>query len=279
VLEEPIELLFYSGSGTAPVVASPRSVVVAERDSRATIVETHAGAGGISCTNAVTEVVLGAGSQIELVRVQREPETAYHFGLLEVRQEADSHFRLHSVTLGAATSRVEVRVRLVGQHAVAELDGLYVCHGDQQHDNPVLVEHVAPHCTSRQLYKGVVDEHGHGVFNGHIIVRHGAFGTDDSQTNKNLLLSDHAEIDTRPRLEILADDVKCSHGAAVGRLDDDALFYLQSRGIPEVEARTMLTVAFAAETVEHISVEPVRAAVAHLIAERLSGPRRAERPR
>jgi Fe-S cluster assembly protein SufD len=141
------------------------------------------------------------------------------------------------------------------------------------------VEHVAPHCTSRQLYKGVVDEHGHGVFNGHIIVRHGAFGTDASQTNKNLLLSDHAEIDTRPRLEILADDVKCSHGAAVGRLDDDALFYLQSRGIPEVEARTMLTVAFAAETVEHISVEPVRAAVAHLIAERLSGPRRAERPR
>jgi Fe-S cluster assembly protein SufD len=140
--------------------------------------------------------------------------------------------------------------------------------GDQHHDNPVLVVHSAPRCTSRQLYKGVVDEHGHGVFNGHIIVRPEAFGTDARQTNKNLLLSDDAEVDTRPRLEILTDDVKCSHGAAVGRLDQEALFYLRSRGVPEQSARGILTYAFAREMVDLVPFEPLRARLEALVTDR-----------
>jgi Fe-S cluster assembly protein SufD len=151
-----------------------------------------------------------------------------------------------------------------------DLEGLYLPRGDQQHDNPILIEHMAPGCTSRQLYKGIVDGGAHGVFNGHIIVRPGAFGTDASQTNKNLLLSDHAEVDTRPRLEIFADDVQCTHGAAVGRLDEDALFYLRSRGIPEQEARGVLTYAFAREMVTRCPSAVVRARMEHLIADRLT---------
>jgi Fe-S cluster assembly protein SufD len=162
-----------------------------------------------------------------------------------------------------------VRVCLEGEGADVSLDGLYMPRGDQHHDNPVLVVHAAPRGTSRQLYKGVVDEHGHGVFNGHVVVRPDAFGTDARQTNKNLLLSDDAEIDTRPRLEILTDDVKCAHGAAVGRLDEDALFYLRSRGVPAQMARGILTYAFAREMVDLIPLEPLRARVEELVADRL----------
>ena len=163
-----------------------------------------------------------------------------------------------------------MRVRLDGEGADVTLNGLYMPRGDQHHDNPVLVVHAAPRCTSRQLYKGVVDDHGHGVFNGHIVVRPDACGTDASQTNKNLLLSDDGEIDTRPRLEILTDDVKCAHGAAVGRLDEDALFYLRSRGVPAQAARGMLTYAFAREMVDLIPLEPLRTHVGALVTDRLA---------
>jgi Fe-S cluster assembly protein SufD len=271
VVEQPIELVFYVSPTESPMVTSPRSVVLAEAESRATIVATYAGTdGGVTCTNEMTEVVLGPDARLEVVRIQRDPDHAFHFGLLDVTQREGSDLQLHSVSLGGSTSRFEVRVGLRGEGASAALHGLYLCRGEQQHDNPVLVEHVAPNCTSRQLYKGVVDDQGHGVFNGHIVVHHGAFGTDASQTNKNLLLSDHAEVDTRPRLEILADDVKCSHGAAVGRLDESALFYLRSRGIPENVARGILTVAFADETVGGVTSDPVRARVEQLVADRLS---------
>ncbi len=165
-------------------------------------------------------------------KIQNEPVSAFHLALLDVRQDRDSHFSSHVIALGSHLARHEVRAYLEGEGAEVSLGGLYMPRGDQHHDNPVLVVHSAPRCTSHQLYKGVVDEHGHGVFNGHIIVRPEAFGTDARQTNKNLLLSDDAEVDTRPRLEILTDDVKCSHGAAVGRLDEHALFYLRSRGVP-----------------------------------------------
>jgi Fe-S cluster assembly protein SufD len=271
IVEDPIELVFYADPEGSAIVTSPRSVIVAGPGSRATIVVTFAGsAAGVACTNEMTEVVMGDDAELELVRIQRDPDTAFHFGLLDVSQAQGSRLRLHAIGLGASTSRVEARIRLLGQGASADLNGLYLCRGDQQHDNPVLVEHLAPNCTSRQLYKGVVDDHGHGIFNGHIIVHHGAFGTDASQTNKNLLLSDHAEVDTRPRLEILADDVKCSHGATVGRIDESALFYLRSRGIPEETARAILTVAFAQETVARIGSEPIRVRVEQLVADRVS---------
>ena len=155
------------------------------------------------------------------------------------------------MALGSRIARHEVRVRLEGEGAHTTINGLYLPGGDRHHDNPVLIEHAAPRCTSRQLYKGIATDRGHGVFNGRIVVLPGAPGTDASQTNKNLLLSDHAEIDTRPRLEILTDDVKCTHGAAVGALDPDAIFYLRSRGVPLEQAKAMLTAAFARRDARH----------------------------
>ena len=271
VVEAPIELVFFSETGGTPVVSNPRSVVLAGPGSQATIVETHTGlTGDVYCTNAVTEVILGPGAHVTHCKIQNEPASAFHLALLDVRQDRDSHFSSHLFALGSHIARQEVRAYLEGEEADVSLDGLYMPRGDQHHDNPVLVVHFAPRCTSRQVYKGVVDEHGHGVFNGHIIVRPEAFGTDARQTNKNLLLSDDAEIDTRPRLEILTDDVKCAHGAAVGRLDEEALFYLRSRGVPEQTARAILTYAFAREMVDLIPLEPLRARVEELVADRLA---------
>jgi Fe-S cluster assembly protein SufD len=270
-VDEPIQLVFFSDTGGSPLVSSPRSVVLAGPGSRVAIVETYVGVpGDVYCTNAVTEVVLEEGAAVEHYKVQDEPETAFHLALLDVRQGRGSRFSSHSVALGSRVARHEVRVNLEAEAAEVRLDGLYMPRGDQHHDNPILIEHAAPHCTSRQLYKGVLDGHGQGVFNGRIIVRPGAFGTDASQTNKNLLLSDQAEADTRPRLEILADDVKCTHGAAVGRLDEDAVFYLRSRGVPHLAARGLLIYAFANEMVERLRLEPLRSRVEKLVAHRLA---------
>jgi Fe-S cluster assembly protein SufD len=174
------------------------------------------------------------------------------------------------VALGSKIARNELHVRLQGEGAETNIDGLYLPCGDQHHDHPILIEHAAPRCTSRQLYKGIVDERAHGVFNGRIIVWPGAPGTDASQTNKNLLLSDRAEIDTRPRLEIFTDDVKCTHGAAVGALDEEALFYLRSRGIPRNAAKALLTYAFAGEMLDLIEPGPLRTQVEMLVAGQLS---------
>ena len=269
-LHEPIQVVFFSDSAAAPLVSSPRSVVLAGPRSQVRIVETYVGVtGGVYCTNAVTEVVLGEGAVVEHYKVQDESETAFHLALLDVRQGPHSRFSSHSVALGSRVARHEVRVGLEAEGATVSLDGLYMPRGDQHHDNPILIEHAAPHCTSRQLYKGVLDGHGQGVFNGRVVVRPGAAGSDAAQTNKNLLLSDHAEVDTRPRLEILADDVKCTHGATVGRLDEDAVFYLRSRGVPHLAARGLLIYAFANEMVERLRPEPLRSWVGKLVAHRL----------
>jgi Fe-S cluster assembly protein SufD len=214
-------------------------------------------------------VVLEEGAQFEHFKIQSEPDTAIHLALLDVGQGPDTRFSSGSVALGSKIARNEVRVRLEGEGAGVSIDGLYLPRGHQHHDNPVLIEHAAPRCTSRQLYKGIADAYGHGVFNGHIIVRPCAEGTDASQTNKNLLLSDQAEIDTRPRLEIFTDDVKCTHGAAVGALDEEALFYLRSRGVPLEAARALLTHAFAREVMDLIPSEALRAHVGTLVAGQL----------
>ena len=270
-VEAPIEVVFFSETDRAPLASNPRSVVLAGPGSQATIVETHTGLPGeVYCTNAVTEVIVEAGANVAHYQVQDEADSAFHLALLDVRQDRESHFSSHVFALGSHIARHEVRVYLEGEGADVSLGGLYMPRSDQHHDNPVLVVHSAPRCTSRQLYKGVVDEHGHGVFNGHIVVRPGASGTDARQTNKNLLLSDDAEVDTRPRLEILTDDVKCAHGAAVGRLDEDALFYLRSRGVPEQSARGILTYAFAREMVDLVPLKPLRARLEALVTDRFA---------
>ncbi|MGI8417999.1 MAG: Fe-S cluster assembly protein SufD [Nakamurella sp.] len=268
-VDEPIQLVFFADPGGFPLMSSPRSVVLAEAGSRARIVETFAGMDGeVYCTNAVTEVILADGAQIEHYKVQNEPDTAFHLALLTVQQGRDSRFSSHSLMLGSRIARHEVRVCLEGPGAEVSLDGLYLPQGNQVHDNTIFVDHVSTGCTSHQLYKGVLDGRGHGVFNGHIMVRPGADGTDANQKNKNLILSDRAEVDTRPRLEIYTDDVKCTHGAAVGQLDQDALLYLRARGIPLEAARGLLIYAFVHEMVDRIELELLRAQLEALVAGR-----------
>ena len=270
-VEEPIHLVFISDAGAAPLVSHPLSVVFAGVGSRATIVETHAGiAGGIYLSNAVTEIVLDEGAVVEHYKVQNEVESAFHLAFMDVRQGRGSQFSAHSVAVGAVLARHEVQVTLEAPEAQVALNGLYLPRGRQHLDNPTTIVHAAPHCTSRALYKGVVDGHGRGVFDGRIVVQPGAMKTDARQTNKNLLLSASAQAYSRPRLEIFADDVKCAHGATVGQLDDEALYYLRTRGIPQQAARNLLTYAFAAEMLELIQVPPLRSRVQQMLATRFA---------
>ena len=193
-------------------------MILAGPGSRLAVVETYAGpAGAATCTNTMTQVVVGLGATVDHYKIQDEADTGFHLGLLDVRQGPDSRFSSLSVALGSRIARHEVRVRLEGEGAHTTINGLYLPGGDRHHDNPVLIVHAAPRCTSRQLYKGIATDRGHGVFNGRLVVLPGAPGTDASQTNKNLLLSDHAEIDTRPRLEILTDDVNAPTAPPSGR--------------------------------------------------------------
>ena len=269
-IEAPIHLVFLSDAGERPLVSHPRSLVLAGSGSRATIVETYAGIPGeVYLTNAVTEVVLEEGATVDHYQFQNENQKAFHVGLLSARQGRGSRFSAHSVALGSAIARHEVKVALEAPGAEVVLNGLYMPLNDQHLDNPTTIEHAAPHCTSRQLYKGVIDGRGRGVFDGRIVVRPGAMKTDASQTNKNLLLSESAQADTRPRLEIFADDVKCAHGAAVGQLDQGAVFYLRSRGIPEKAARSLLIYAFASEMLDLIRVEALRSQIKRMVAGRL----------
>jgi Fe-S cluster assembly protein SufD len=271
-VEEPIHLVFLSDPGATPLVMHPRALVLMGAGSRATLVESHIGGGAeVYLSNAVSEVVLDAGAALEYYSVQNESTAAFHVALLSVRQAQGSRFTAHSSVLGAALARQEVRIMLEGPGAEVALNGLYLPRGEQHLDNQTTIEHLAPRCTSRELYKGVIDDRGHGVFDGRIIVRPGAMKTDASQTNKNLLLSQLAQANTQPRLEIFADDVKCAHGAAVGQLDEQAIFYLRSRGIPLAAARSLLIYGFVSEMLELIHLEPLRADVERLVAAQLRG--------
>jgi Fe-S cluster assembly protein SufD len=269
-VEEPIHLVFLSDPGATPLMTHPRALVLMGAGSRATLVESHVGSGAeVYLSNSVSEVVLDADAALEHYRVQNESTAAFHVALLSVRQAQGSHFAAHSIALGAALARQEVRIMLEGPDAEVALNGLYLPRGTQHLDNQTTIEHLAPRCTSRELYKGVIDDRGHGIFDGRIIVRPGAMKTDASQTNKNLLLSQLAQANTQPRLEIFADDVKCAHGAAVGQLDEQAVFYLRSRGIPLAAARSLLIYGFVREMLELIHLEPLRAHVERLVAAQL----------
>ncbi|MDP3817030.1 Fe-S cluster assembly protein SufD [Pseudomonas sp.] len=271
-VEAPIHLVFLADAGATPLLVQPRALVRMGAGSRATIVESHLGsAGEVYLSNAVTEVVLEAGAALEHYKLQNESTAAFHVALLSVRLAEGSRLAAHSSALGGLLARQEVRVLLEGPGAQVSLNGLYLPRGEQHLDNQTCIEHLAPRCTSRERYKGVIDGRGHGVFDGRIIVRPGAIKTDASQTIKNLLLSDSAQANTQPRLEIFADDVKCAHGAAVGQLDEQAIFYLRSRGIPLAAARSLLTYAFASEMLELIRLEPLRAQVERLVAAQLRG--------
>ena len=258
-LSQPVQMVFVSTASATPKVVNPRSMVLLGKRSSAKIVQTHLSLGDDrSCTNSVVEAVLDEGAVLDHYKIQDVAETAFHFAALGVIQGPKSTLRSGTFVLGGKIARDEVHVRLDGDGAKVDLDGLYLPRDGQQQDQPILIDHSASNCTSRQLYKGVLDGDGHGVFNGQVIVHPGTLGTDADQSNRNLLLSDRAEVDTRPRLMIYADDVKATHGAAVGRLDEEALFYLRSRGITETEAREVLTYAFVEEMVHRVTIDALR---------------------
>ena len=278
-MDLPIEVVYVTVGTEQPVLASPRLVVLAGPGSRATIVESFHGAGpGPGLTNALTQVVLGEGASIDHYKVQAEDVGAFHMSSLEVQPARASCFRSCLLALGACLGRHEVVAHLEAEQATVQLDGLFLPTGTQHHDNPVLVDHAAPKCTSHQLFKGIVSDRASGVFNGHVVVRPGAAGTDAHQVNKNLLLSEQAQVYTRPRLEIFADEVACTHGAAVGQLDEDALFYLRSRGIPERAARALLIGGFAEELLDRWPAGPLQDYARELVAARLGAGDQPVRP-
>ena len=270
-LTSPVHILFVSSGETEGTVAHPRNLIVIERAARASIVESYVtlAPGRRYFTNAVTEVSSGEGAWTEHTRIQRESEGAYHVGLTHVDQARDSHYRSFTLAMGGAIARHNLHVRLNAPNIETLMYGLYLTRGDQVADNHTAIYHDHPNCNSWEVYKGVMDGDSRAVFNGKVFVRPEAQKTDAKQTNRNLLLSDGARVHTKPQLEIFADDVKCTHGATVGQLDDVALFYLRSRGIGETAARTLLTYAFAAEVVEEVALEPVRLELERLVRERL----------
>ena len=258
-LERPIYLVFASTSMIQPVISHPRILLLLGAGSEAKIVESYVGVRGKNYfCNAVTELVGGADSVVEHFRLQQESDKGFHVGTVAASLARGCHLTAHAVTLSGALVRNNVRVLLNGEGAECVLNGLYLGDGKQHVDNYTLIEHVSPKASSLELYKGLLGGSAHGVFNGKIVVHKDAQKSDARQTNKNLLLSDSAVIDTKPQLEIYADDVKCSHGSTIGQLDADALFYLRSRGLDPAAARSLLSFAFASDVVRRLGIEKLR---------------------
>jgi len=270
-LPQPVHLVFVTTQEAAGAVIHPRNLVVLERGARAAVVESYVtlAPGSVSWTNAVTEVAVGAGARLEHTRIQRESEQANHIGLTQVEQQRDSHYRSFSLAMGGALARHNLHVRLNDENIETLMYGLYLTRGEQLADNHTAIYHDRPNCRSWEVYKGILDGCSRAVFNGKVVVKPEAQKTDAKQTNRNLLLSDGSRVNTKPQLEIFADDVRCTHGATVGRLDEQGLFYARSRGIPGPEARRLLTYAFAAEVIEEVALQPVRAELDRLVLERL----------
>ena len=270
VLEDPVHLLYVSSSNGTPAVSHPRNLFVVEEGAQATIVESYAGIGEDTYfTNAITEVVAGDGAVVDHYKLQRESTAAFHVATLEARVGREGRFSSHSVALGGALARNDVNVVLDGEGADCTLNGLYVLDGSQHIDNHTVIDHARPHCSSRELYKGVLDGRSRGVFDGTLIVRPDAQKTDARQVNRNLLLSEEALADSKPTLRIQADDVKCSHAATIGQLEENAIFYLRSRGLGEETARSLLIHAFASDIVARMNIPAVRAGLDCLLFTRL----------
>jgi Fe-S cluster assembly protein SufD len=259
VLEKPIYLLYVSAGNTVPQMTHPRNLIVVGEQAQAAIVEDYVSLGsGAFFSNVVTELAVGANAAVEHYLVEREDRQAYNVSTLHIQQGRTANVASHSVLLGGALVRNNVHPVLEGEGGECLINGLFIGGGRQHMDNYMKVEHRAPHCASRQFYNGILDGRAHGVFHGRIIVQKGAQKTDAKQTNRNLLLSDDAQIDTKPQLEIYADDVKCTHGATIGQIDEEALFYLRSRGLPDREARGLLLFAFAHECLDRMKSAAVR---------------------
>jgi Fe-S cluster assembly protein SufD len=269
ILDRPVNLVFLTTDSPHPVAAHPRNLIVLEESAQATVVERYVGlAENVYFNNAVTEIAVGENANLDHYRLQEESPLAFHFGNLQAIQKANSHFSSHLISTGALLNRNDAGSILDGEGGHCALNGIFLTHDKQHVDNHTRLDHAKPHCTSHELFKGILDGHSTGAFTGRIIVRPGAQKTDAIQSSRNLLLSDNARINPDPQLEIYADDVRCTHGATIGQLDEDALFYLGTRGIDPDSAKGLLTYAFANELIEHIKVEPIREKLERFIAER-----------
>ena len=273
VVETPVYVLYVSIAGDKPALENPRNLIVVEENSQATIVEDYVslenGGSAPSFSNTATELVAAENAVVSHYMIVRPAENAFNVSTLRIEQGRSTNTATHSLLLSGALVRNNVHPVLAGEGAECLINGLFMANGRQHMDNYMLVEHASPHCNSRQFYNGVLNGQGHGVFHGRIIVHKDAQKTDAKQTNRNLLLSDDAQIDTKPQLEIYADDVKCTHGATVGQLDEDAIYYLRSRGVGLDTAKQMLIHAFAGEIIDRVKCEPAREELDKLIWHRL----------
>lgn len=268
VLEKPVYLLYVaSGRGTA---IYPRNIFILGEGAQATVIEHYFGMlEAHNFTDAETQINLGPGSVFQHCKLIQEGKDAFHVAGIHAEQATGSRFVSHSFALGGRLARNDITSRLNGEGCLCSFDGLYLLDGKQHADHHTRIDHLAPSCTSREYYRGILDGESHGVFNGKVVVHPHAVKTDAHQSNRNLLLSRQAEIDTKPQLEIFADDVKCTHGATVGHLDDDSLFYLRSRGVDAESARSLLIYGFANDIVQRVEVPEMRTRIEHLVLDRL----------
>jgi len=268
-VDAPIHLLFIS-TAEEPVASHTRVLIVAGAGAVATVIESYVSLGeGVYFTNAVTEVVVKEDAVITHYRFQQESERAFHIATTQVHQERASNYASYAVSLGAEIARHDLSVALTGENIETTIDGLYVVTGQQHTDSHTSIDHQKPHSVSNQLYKGILDGRSRAIFNGKVFVREGALLTDARQLNKNLLLSSDAHVDTKPQLEIFADDVKCAHGATVGQLESEELFYLSTRGITPERARALLTYGFAEDVINRIKLKSAREHLDRVILDKL----------
>ncbi|HUA37795.1 MAG TPA: Fe-S cluster assembly protein SufD [Candidatus Sulfopaludibacter sp.] len=269
-VEDPIQLIFISASKHNGDTIQPRNLIMAEAGSKATVLESYLSTdGAANFTNAVTEIVAGDNAALEHLKFQDEAPEAFHLATIAGNLGRASNVNVHSFALGAKLSRNNIRVKLAGERLECVLNGLYLTRDEQLADHHMIVEHAQPHCASHEYFNGILDGKSKGVFHGRIYVHQIAQKTDAKQTNKNLLLSDDATADTKPQLEIYADDVKCTHGATIGQLNEEAIFYLRSRGLGQDTARRMLIHAFAGEIIARVKHDAVREELDKVIWDRL----------
>jgi Fe-S cluster assembly protein SufD len=266
VVRTPIYVLYVSAPGAVATMDHPRNLIVIEESAQATVVEDYVSMGeGIAFSNTVTELVAEPNSVVSHYMLVRESASTYNVSTLRIQQGRSSNVSTHSLLLSGSILRNNVHPVLAGEGAECLINGLFMVNSGQTMDNYMLVEHAAAHCASRQFYNGVLNGQGHGVFHGRIIVHKDAQKTDAKQTNRNLLLSDDAQIDTKPQLEIYADDVKCTHGATIGQVEENALFYLRSRGLDEASAKHLLLLAFANECLDRMNSAQMRKYIEALV--------------
>ena len=265
-IAEPIKI---GSSAVDGALQAPHYIFVAEPGSESTILEIYESETR-SFVNSALQVIVGDNARVTHYRVQKDSADAFHYGVTEVTLGRDARYDSTNITLGGALSRHDIDLKFTAEGGEAWVDGLYMLNGSQHHDTHSLIDHAVPNCTSHQTYKGVLNDKSRGVFNGKVLVREDAHGTDAQQSNKNLLLSNEARVDTKPQLEIFNDDVKCSHGATVGQLEEEELFYLLTRGLPENLAKNLLTYGFAEAIIQKIGLDEIKADLDEAVLNRLN---------